>query len=271
VTPDYFKTMRIGLVAGRDFTDRDDLQSPLVAVISQTFARSVWPGEDAIGRRVKTSDLPDWITVVGVVNDAKHSSPTELARPQLYISHYQNPQIFTSLVARTAQAPMTIADDVRAAIWSVDKDQPVWGVMSLEAIVDAVRAPDRALGLLLGLFATIAVTIAGVGVYGVMSYSVSQRTQEFGIRLALGASTSGLQRDVVLRTLALVGIAVIAGLALAVAGARLAASLLVGVAPSDPLALGAATLTLAAVAFIACYVPARRASRVDPLVALRQD
>jgi putative ABC transport system permease protein len=271
VTPDYFRTMKIAMVRGRDFTDGDDLQSPPVAVVNETFAKSAWPGTDAIGKRIRMADFTGWIEVVGVVHDAKHLSPTEAPQPQLYISHYQNPQIFTSLVARTSQAPMTIANGVRAAIWSVDKDQPVWGVMSLEAIVDAVRAPDRALGLLLGLFATIAVTIAGVGVYGVMSYSVSQRTQEFGIRLALGASTSGLRRDVVLRTLTLVGIAAIAGLALAVAGARIASSLLVGVTPSDPLALGAATLTLAAVAFVACYVPARRASRVDPLVALRQD
>jgi predicted permease len=271
VTPDYFRTMRIPLLRGRDFADRDDLQSPLVAVINETFARTVWPGEDAVGKRIKTADLPDWITVVGVVGDARHASPSELARSQLYVSHFQNPQIFTSLVARTAQAPMAIANDVRRAIWSVDKDQPVWAVMSLDAIVDAVRAPNRTLALLLGLFAAIALTIAGVGVYGVMSYSVSQRTQEFGIRLALGASTSGLRRAVVLRTLTLVGIAAAAGLALAVAGARVAASLLVGVAPSDPAALGAAALTLATVALVACYVPARRASLVDPLIALKQE
>jgi len=160
---------------------------------------------------------------------------------------------------------------VRRAIWSVDKDQPMWAAMSLQAIVDGARAPDRVLALLLALFAAIALTIAGVGVYGVMSYSVSQRTQEFGIRLALGASASGLRRSVLLRTLGLVSVAAVAGLILAVAGARVAASLLVGVQPSDPSTLAAAALTLAGVALMASYVPARRASRVDPLVALRQE
>jgi putative ABC transport system permease protein len=271
VTPDYFKTLRIGLVRGRDFTDRDDLQSPLVAVINQTFARTVWPSDDALGKRIKTADLPEWITVVGVVNDARHANPTEQPRPQLYISHLQNPQIFTSLVARTSQAPMSVARDVQNAIWSVDKDQPVWAAMPLEAIVANVRAPDRLLAVLLGLFAAMAVTIAGVGVYGVMSYSVSQRTQEFGIRLALGASPSDMRRAVLLRTLGLVGTAAVGGLLLAVAGARVAASLLVGVQPNDPASLAAGSATLGLVALIACYVPARRASRVDPLVALRQD
>jgi predicted permease len=271
VTPDYFKTMRIPLLRGRDFSDRDDLQSPLVAVINQTFAQATWPGEDPVGKRVKTVDLSGWITVVGVVSDARHASRSELPRPQLYVSHFQNPQIFTSLVARTAQAPMGIANDVRRAIWAVDKDQPVWAVMPLDAIVDAVRAPNRTLALLVGLFAAMAVTIAGVGVYGVMSYSVSQRTQEFGIRLALGAPAVAVRRNVLVRTLALVGVSAVGGLALAVVGARVAGSLLVGVEPSDPSALAAATLTLATVALLACYVPARRASRVDPLVALKQE
>ncbi len=271
VTPDYFKTMRIALLRGRDFTDHDDLAAPVVAVINETFARSIWPAEDAIGKRIKTPDLPDWIRIVGVVNDAKHGNPTELRRPQLYISHFQNPQIFSSLVARTSQAPMAVANDVRSAIWSVDKDQPVWAVMSLSSIVDGARGPWRFLAMLLGLFAVVAVAIASVGVYGVMSYTVSQRTREIGIRLALGASTSEVRREVLVRTLSLVAVAIVAGLALAVAGARVSASVLVGVQPTDAAALAGASLVLAAVALAACYVPARRASRVDPLVALRQD
>ena len=271
ITPDYFKTMKIALVRGRDFTAADDLKAAGVAIVNQTLAKAVWPDGDAIGRRVRTSDLPGWRTVIGVVNDAKHSSPTELPRPQLYVSHFQNPQVFSSLVARTSQEPMAIAGDVRRAIWSVDKDQPVWATVSLGSIVDNTRGPWRVLALLLGLFAAVAVVIASVGVYGVMSYSVAQRTQEIGIRLALGASASRVRVAVLARALALVGVALVAGLGLAVAGARVAASVLVDVKPTDAGTLAGAGSVLALVAIGACYVPARRASRVDPMTALRQE
>src|SRR5262249_51232075 len=224
-----------------------------VAIVNETFAKSVWPAENGIGKRIQTMDFPGWITIVGVVRDAKHANPTEPPQAQLYVSHFQNPQIFTSLVARTSQPPMAIVNDVRKAIWSVDKDQPVWGVSSLESIVDSARGPWRFVAVLLGLFAVIAVTIASVGVYGVMSYSVSQRTQEIGIRVALGASPSVVRHDSMRPALSLVGAAVVAGALLAVAGARVAAGLLGGVGPSDPRALAAATLTLAVVALLACY------------------
>jgi predicted permease len=271
VTPDYFKTMKIEMQSGRDFADRDDLQSPPVAIVNETFAKSAWPAEDALGKRIRTVDFPGWIAIVGVVRDAKHANPTEQPRPQLYISHFQNPQIFTSLVARTTQSPMAIVNDVRNAIWSVDKDQPVWAVSSLASIVDGARGPWRFLALLLALFAAIAVTIASVGVYGVMSYSVSQRTQEIGIRIALGASPWAVRRDVIVRALTLAGAAVVAGVALAVAGARVASGVLVGVQPTDVTSLAGAGVALALVAVAACYLPARRASRVDPLVALKQE
>jgi putative ABC transport system permease protein len=271
VTPDYFRTMKMTLQSGRDFSDADTLESPAVAVVNQTFARSVWPGSDAIGRRIRTADMPDWLTVVGVVHDAVHVNPTERPLPQIYVSDYQNPQIFSSLVARTAQAPMSVMNDVRNAIWSVDKDQPVWSTTALDTIVANVRAPDRLLASLIGMFAAVAVAIASAGVYGVMAYSVSQRTQEIGIRLALGASPSLVRRDVIVRALSLVGIAVVGGLVIAVMVARIASSVLVGVQPTDATALGAAGVVLAFVAIAACYVPARRASRVDPLIALRQD
>ena len=271
VTPGYFRTMKIRLQRGRDFADADDLASPYVAIVNQTLARSIWPGADPIGKRLKTADIPDWLTVVGVVDDAKHSSPAELPRAQLYVAHYQNPQIFSSMVARTSKAPMSVLSDVRDAFWSIDKDQPLWATMPLQTIVDGARAPWRFLAALVTLFALIAVAIASAGVYGVMSYSVSQRRKEIGIRLALGAEAGTVRREVLAHALLLVGIAVVGGFALAVSGARLASSVLVGVQPTDAASLAGAGVVLALVAIAACYAPARRASRVDPLVALRQD
>ena len=271
VTPDYFRTMRIQLLRGRDFTDRDDLQSPLVALINETFARREFPGEDPIGRRMTTPQTRTPITIVGIVADAKHYQPTEPPAAQLYAAHYQVPQIFSSLVARTRGPATSVANDVRKAIWSVDRDQPVWGVNPLEDIVARTQGQWRFLALLLGVFAGVALMLAGVGIYGVTAYGVTQRTHEIGIRLALGASGDRVLREVVGRSarLTLAG-AAIGGVA-AVSLARLASAMLVGVRPTDPAALAAAVLTLTAVSLAACYIPARRASRVDPVVALAEE
>ena len=271
VTPDYFKTMRIPVLKGRDFTDRDDLRTPLVAVINETFARRAFPGDDPIGRRFTTPQTPGPITVIGIVGDAKHYTPTEPAAPQIYAAHYQVPLIFSSLVARTKGSPLGVANDVRKAIWSVDKDQPVWAVMSLEDKIARTQGQWRFLALLLGIFAGVALLLAGVGIYGVTSYAVAQRTREIGIRLALGASAERVLREVVGRgvRLTLAGTAI--GLAGAVAGARMAAALLFGVTPGDPRALASAAAILAAVSIAACYLPARRAARVDPVIALAEE
>ena len=271
VTPDYFKTMRIPLLRGRDFTDRDDLQTPLVTVVNDTFARREWPGEDAIGRQFTTPNTSGPITVIGVVGDTKHYTATEPAIPQLYVAHYQVPLIFSSLVARVAGPAMGITNDVKKAIWSVDKDQPVWAVRSLEVQVDAMQGQSRFLAQLLGLFAGVALLLAGVGIYGVTSYGVAQRTHEIGIRLALGASGDRVLREVVGRGVKLTAIAVAIGLVGAVAMGRLASAMLFGVTPIDPTAMAGAALVLGLVSIIACYIPARRASRVDPVVALAEE
>ena len=271
VTPDYFKTLKIPLLRGRDFTDRDDLQTPLVALINETFARREWPGEDPIGKRFTTPQTHGPITVIGVVGDTKHYTATEAAVPQLYAAHYQVPLIFSSLVARTRGPEMAITNEVRKAIWAVDKDQPMWAVRSLESQVDATRGSTRFLAMLLGIFALVALVLAGVGIYGVTSYGVSQRTHEIGIRLALGASGDRVLRDVVGRGVKLTLIAVAIGLVGAIVMGRLAAALLFGVTPIDPLALAGAAAILSAVSVVACYIPARRASRVDPVVALAEE
>ncbi|HEY7289434.1 MAG TPA: ABC transporter permease [Vicinamibacterales bacterium] len=271
VTPEYFKTMRIPLLKGRDFTDRDDLAAPLVAVINETFARRVWPDEDAIGKRITTPNTSSPLTIVGIVGDAKHYTATEPAAPQLYIAHYQVPLIFTSLVARTAADPMSIANGVRRAIWSVDKDQPVWTVRSLASQLEATQGSSRFLAGLLGVFAAIALVLAGVGIYGVMSYGVAQQTHEIGIRLALGASGERVLREIVGRSVRLTLAAVGLGLLCAVGIGRLASAMLFGVGPTDATALTAAGAVLAVVSLAATYLPARRASRVDPVVALAEE
>jgi ABC-type antimicrobial peptide transport system permease subunit len=189
----------------------------------------------------------------------------------LYVSHYQFPLIFTALVARTSGPPMSVANDVRKAIWSVDKDQPMWAVRSLEDVVAATRGQPVFLATLLAVFAGIALLLAGVGIYGVMSYAVAQRTHEIGIRLALGASGRRVLGEVVARAARLTAAAVVMGLVAAIAGGRLAAAVLFGVTPSDPVTLAGAAMVLAVVSLVACYVPARRASRVDPVVALAEE
>jgi len=271
VTPDYFKTMRIPLTRGRDFTDRDDLQSPPVTVINETMARSTWPGDDPIGKHIKVPDFKEALTVVGVVGDTKHRSSTEPAQAQLYLAHYQLPMIFSSLVARTTVPPLSVAKDVRRAIWTVDKDQPMWSVVALDRIVDQSHGSTRFLASLLATFSGVALLLAAVGIYGVMSYAVTERTHEIGIRMALGASTDRVMRDVVGRGLTLTAIALAVGVPAAVGLGRLARGVLFGVEPSDPLTLVAAAGLLGLISFAACYLPARRASRVDPVVALAEE
>jgi putative ABC transport system permease protein len=272
VTPDSFKTLRIPLLRGRDFTDRDDLTAPHVAIVNETFARNAFAGEDPIGRRVTSPDAgPLPLTIVGVVGDAKHLSSTEPAQPQLYVPHYQFPLIFASLVARTSGPPMGVSNDVRRAIWAVDKDQPMWGMRPLDELVAGSQGQPLFLATLLGVFAAVALLLAGVGIYGVMSYAVAQRTHEIGIRLALGASGQRVLGEVVARAARLTGVAVLTGLVLAVAAGRLVATILFGVRPSDPTTLAGAAAVLAIVSLAACYLPARRASRVDPVVALAEE
>lgn len=271
VTPDYFRTMRIPLTRGRDFTDRDDLRAPPVTIVNETLARTIWPGEDPIGKRVTVPDYQEPMTVVGVVGDVKHRTPTDPAQPQLYLAHYQSPLIFSSLVARTAVPPLTLTREIHRAVWSVDKDQPMWSVAALDAIVESSHGSARFLASLLTIFAGVALLLAAVGIYGVMSYSVTERTHEIGIRMALGASADRVMRQIVGRGLALTGVAVVIGLAGAAGPGRLARGVLFGVTPGDPVTLAGAAALLATVSLAACYIPARCAAKVDPVVALAEE
>ncbi|HKO96758.1 MAG TPA: ABC transporter permease [Pyrinomonadaceae bacterium] len=272
-TPDYFKTMEIPIIRGRAFTDEDREGSTPVIIINETLANRFWPNGDPIGKRMRIdgplAEFP-WLQVVGVVKDVKHEL-TLATTPDYYQPHAQEPGSSMVLVARTSVEPRALAAEMRKQVWSIDKDQPVFAVRTMED----VRAFSVSLysfsSVSLGIFAAIALLLAAMGIYGVMSYAVTQRTQEIGIRMALGARTADVMNLVVRNGMTLALIGVVAGLAGAFGLTRLLASLLVGTSPTDVLTFASVTLGLLAVALLACYLPARRATKVDPLVALRYE
>jgi putative ABC transport system permease protein len=268
VTPDYFATLGIPIRQGRDFTDHDDAKSPLVAIVNETMAGLEWPGQEAVGRRVRLQGTKGWSTVVGVVGDVKHRRLSEPHQAQVYTAQYQDPKIFACVVARTSSDPKAFADPIRKAIWAVDKDQPVWRVLPLDTVLARTFAPTRFLLFLLGSFALLALVLASVGIYGVLSYAVAQRRPEIGIRMALGARAFQVVRLVVGQGMTLVLAALVLGLGMAFFLSRLLRTMLFGVGPGDPPTFAACAVLLVAVSFCACWLPARRASRVDPASTL---
>ncbi len=270
VTTDYFRTMRIPMLVGRDVAEMDGAGALPVAVVNKAFAEQTWPGQSAIGKRVKFGD-DDWRTIIGVVGDARQYTLDETPLLQAYIPHAQRPQIFTSIVVRAKGDPHAAAASVRQALWRVDKDQPIWRFRSMEEDLAAVTTSPRVMMWLMGIFSLVAVLVAVVGIYGVLSYTMSQRTQEIGIRIALGADARRVRRMVVAEGARLVGVAVAIGLVGSLAATRLLRSQLFGVEPHDAVTFVAVTAVLGGVAILACYIPARRASRVDPMEALRTD
>jgi predicted permease len=272
VTDGYFGTMRIALLEGRDFSPADRMGAEPVAIVNRELAQRAWPGESAIGKRMKIVGPPDVVaTVVGVVGTIKQFTMTEPAEAQLYVAKAQNPGIFSSVAARTVGDPDALGDEVRAAIWSVDREQPVWKIRSMHSLVERDMAPHRFTAILTGAFALLALLLALIGVYGVMSYAVAQRTREIGIRIALGAARGEVVRMVLWRGLRIVGIATALGLCAAYGAARLIERQLFNVSPTDVVTFVGAPAVLAVVAALACWVPARRAARVDPAVALQTE
>jgi putative ABC transport system permease protein len=281
VGADYFQAMGVPLVRGRGFTPADRLGAVNVAVINATMARREWPGEDPIGKRLKVGgpeelagpkEKPeDWMTIVGVVGDVLQYGLDADPKTEVYIPHLQQPVSVGTLVVRAKADPASVTAAVREAIHGVDKDQPIYNVRTMEAIVSESVASRRLSMLLLGVFATVALVLAAGGVYGVMSYAVTQRTHEIGVRMALGAQPGDVLRLVVVQGMATVLVGIAVGLAGAFAGTRLMSNLLFGVDASDPATFVGIALLLTTVAFVASYIPARRAARVDPLVALRYE
>jgi putative ABC transport system permease protein len=272
VSSNYFDVMGIRLLAGRMFNEADTATSTPVVVVNQTLARRLWPGEDPVGKRLKqgfAEDKTPWREVMGVVSDVRQNGIDRDPPMQVYIPLQQEPMRSLIVVARTAGDPLAMASMIEERIHSIDKDLPVFNVRTMDQLLDESIAQQQMAMALLGSFALLALMLAAMGIYGVMSYAVTQRTHEIGVRMAMGAQPSDVLRLVVGQglTLALIGVAV--GISAALAMTRLMASMLFGVSSTDPLTFISISLLLIAVAALACYVPARRAARVDPMVALR--
>jgi len=270
--------MGIPLVRGRTFDDRDTSKSAPVAIVDESFARRFWPDQNPLGKRISFEDHPkldhDWMTVVGVVGSIRQQNPAS-RNMTVYQPVAQVESAFflqeLSFVVRANANPASLAPALRAQVWSVDKDLPIRSISSMQDLLYASTAEPRFQTRVLASFSSIAFLLAIVGIYGVMAYSVTQRTQEIGIRMAIGAERRHIIEMILWRSAALVVGGLVIGLAGAWAATRVLRDFLFEVTPFDPLTFGAVTLLLATVALVACYIPARRAAAVDPLVALRYE
>ncbi len=271
----FFETMGIRLVEGRFFDGRDGMNSPGVLIVNQTLAQTYWPGESAIGHRMKPGGATDWLTVVGVVGDVKNAGLDKPIGNELFIANSQVPLPITQdaayVVIRTAGDPYSMVPLARKIVQDLDPALPISSVRSMEDVIASTRSRPRFLAMLLTLFAGVALALAAVGIYGVISYSVAQRTNEFGIRMALGAGSSDVLSLVIRQGMVIAGVGVVLGLIGALSLAKSLESMLFGVSSFDMGTFGAMALLLSGVTLIACYIPARRATRVDPMVALRYE
>jgi putative ABC transport system permease protein len=286
ISPDYFEAMGVPLLAGRDVSMQDTEASPAVVVVSNSLARSYWPNESPLGKRLKMvwrgGYEGPWRTVVGVAGDVKLHLE-EQYEPLLYIPHRQLPypadaeytsyfvnMRWSNLVTRTAADPMSIAAAVRAQVLELDPDQPV-EILSMSEVIGATVEPKRFSTSLTAIFALIATLLAAAGIYSVIAYTVSLRTREIGLRMAMGAKQSDVMKMVLKKGLRVTLVGVAIGLLASIGLTRLVRSQLYQVSPTDPVVYVAVSLLLVAVSLLACYVPARRASRVDPMTALRHE
>ena len=283
ILPGYFQTMQIPMLRGRDFNATDNVNAPGVVIINQTFAKQYWGEEDPVGKRIALTDTPNdakWLTVVGVIRDVKQDDwkgPVDLEfyvpclQDKTYIADEPFAVSSLTLVMRTSGEPTDLAAAVRNAVWSVDRNVTISEVQTLDDVVTMVNAQSRFYLVLLGSFAAVALLLAGVGMYAVMSYSVAQRTHEIGIRMALGARQSDVLQLVVRQGLAVALLGAAFGLVGSLLATRLMVTFIYGVQPRDPLTIFGVWMVLTMVALVACYIPARRATRVDPMVALRYE
>jgi predicted permease len=274
VSPAYTAALGIPLLRGRMFTDADNETAPQVALINATMAHRFWPNDDPTGKRFiwgHSESENKWITIVGVVGDTKLYGLDNPARLEVYVPYRQDPKSDMSIVVRSAIDPAALTSAVRAAVASIDKDQPIFGVTTMQQLVDDSISTRRLTLVLLGLFSALALILAAIGIYGVMAYSVALRTQEIGIRMALGAQNQDVLRLVLGQgaRIALFGVAI--GLVAAAGLTRLLSTLLFSVTASDPLTFAGVAAVLVIVTLVACYIPARRALRVDPIIALRYE
>ena len=286
VTPGYFAAMRLPIVRGRDINDADNVAAPGAVIINEQAARQYWPGEDPIGKRISfddgTTNSPSWLTIVGIAKDAKQDSWTDKATPEAYLAAFQNHDYlgdsgtessrhmnYITLVARTAGDPAELTSAMKEAAWSFDRNLAISQVVTMDGVVTEANAEPRFEMLLLTIFAAVALVLATVGIYGVISYSASRRTHEIGVRMSLGATRSDVLLLVMRQGVWLASAGSATGIAGALLISRLMAKLLYGVQPTDPATFAAVTAALGAVALVACYVPARRAMGINPTAALR--
>jgi putative ABC transport system permease protein len=273
VSPGFFETLRIAIVRGRAFTDQDHAEAPRAVILNETLARQGWPGQDSIGRRIRFGGGDDspWMTVVGVIRDVHRVAPQRAIRPELYLCSLQVTPRTQSLVIRTAGDPAAIIPAVRREVQALDPQLPLFRVGTLAGELSNTLRQPRFQATLLVVFALVALLLATVGIYGVTSHAVSQRTQEVGIRMALGAHGRDVLRLILRQHLQPAVLGIVIGVAAAVALSRYLQSLLYGVRATDPATFAAVAVGLLLVAAAACWIPARRAVRADPLVALRNE
>jgi len=276
VSPSFFRVLGIPLLRGRDLTEQDRAGAPGVVIVSESMARRFWPQEDALGKRLKLGTLPNsqspWLEVIGIAADVKQNGlESREGEVTMYTSYWQSPSPLAAFMVRGRSAVAGLTAAMREAVQAVDKDQPLANLRTLEQIVAENFAQRRFSLWLLGIFAGVALLLAAVGIYGVMAYSVTQRTREIGVRMALGAGRREVLRLIVGQGVVLTGAGVVIGLGASFALTRLMQDLLYGVSPTDPLTFAALALLLTFVALAACYIPARRATKVDPMVALRYE
>lgn len=271
VTQDYLRTIGVPLRAGRYLDRHDTADAPPVTLINEAMKRKFWPDASAIGKRFRFGDSRPWITVVGVVGDIRQSSLDKPSSAEMYLPGAQDPTAMSGLAIRTKTDPSGLAAAVRREIRAVDKDTPITDVATMEEILDREVFQRRVQMLLLGIFAAVALVLASIGIYGVLAYLVSQRTQEIGIRMALGASPRDILFGVAGQGVGLSVVGIALGVAAALALTRVVSKLLYGVAASDPVTFLAVGALLLAVASLASYLPARRAMKIDPILALREE
>ncbi|MPZ21762.1 MAG: FtsX-like permease family protein, partial [Luteitalea sp.] len=272
-TAAYFRVMNIPLMRGRMFTNGDRAGALGVVLVNETMARTYWPGEDPVGRHITVNwqDDPRDVQIVGVVGHVRHEGPESHPRPEVFFPHAQLPFGSMTFVAGTVDDPASYVDATKQQIWAVDPTLPIYEAIALDRLTSAWLAPRRFSLLVVGAFAIMAFVIAAIGVYGVISYSMARRTREIGLRMAIGAQAADIRRLVLVEGVVLAALGIGAGLAGALALTRFLRALLFDVTPSDPVTLASVSILLFVVALAACYVPARRATRIDPLVALRQE